>query len=122
MYALEDLLNTRGEDSVTSGPCVWVRRPRANTQACAVRDLVIEKAKRENGSKFTLKTSKQMSVPLKIQIHQLKSIYEILLNDCATYKVHPFFYPSLKNFMALQKRIQSHKHLVNQTIIIKRPV
>ena len=32
IYALEDLLNTRGEDSVTSGPCVWVRRPRANTQ------------------------------------------------------------------------------------------
>ena len=62
MYALEDLLNTRGEDSVTSGPCVWVRRPRANTQACAVKDLVIEKGnlptKRENGSKFTLKTSK----------------------------------------------------------------
>jgi len=32
IYALKDLLNTRGEDSVTSGPCVWVRRPRANTQ------------------------------------------------------------------------------------------
>ena len=29
MYALEDLLNTRGEDSVTNGPCVWVKRPRA---------------------------------------------------------------------------------------------
>ena len=27
MYALEDLSNTRGEDSVTSRPCVWVRRP-----------------------------------------------------------------------------------------------
>lgn len=27
-----DLLNTCGEDSVTSGPCVWLRRPRANTQ------------------------------------------------------------------------------------------
>ena len=34
MYALEDLLNTRGEDTVTSGPCVWVRKPRGNTQAC----------------------------------------------------------------------------------------
>ena len=28
--------------------------------------------KRENGSKFTLKTSKQMSVPLKTLIHQMK--------------------------------------------------
>ena len=46
MYALEDLLNTRGEDSVTSGPCVWVKRPRANTQACEVKDLVIEKGKK----------------------------------------------------------------------------
>lgn len=36
MYPLEGLLNTRGDDCVTSGPCVWVRRPRANTQACAV--------------------------------------------------------------------------------------
>ena len=24
MYALEDLLNTRGNDSATSGPCIWV--------------------------------------------------------------------------------------------------
>ena len=45
MYALEDLLNTRGDDSVTSGPCIWVKRPRANTQACEVKDLVIEKGK-----------------------------------------------------------------------------
>ena len=33
MYALEDLLNTRGSNSVTSGPCIWIKRPRANTQA-----------------------------------------------------------------------------------------
>ena len=48
MYALEDLLNTRGEDTVTS---VWVRRPRANTQACAVKDLIIEKGKRPSHNK-----------------------------------------------------------------------
>ena len=36
VYPLEDLLNTRGEDSVRSGPCVWFNRPRANTQACEV--------------------------------------------------------------------------------------
>ncbi|PFX28726.1 hypothetical protein AWC38_SpisGene6530 [Stylophora pistillata] len=45
MYALEDLSNTRGEDSVTSGPCVWVRMARANTQACEVKDLVNKKGK-----------------------------------------------------------------------------
>ena len=50
-YALEDLLNTRDEDSVTSGPCVWVRRPRANTQACAVKDLAIEKGKKPSHKK-----------------------------------------------------------------------
>ena len=90
-YALEDLLNTRDEDSVTSGPCVWVRRPRANTQACAVKDLAIEKGKKPSHKKrkrkqinFTLKTSRQMSVPLKTQIQQMRSIYESLPNDCAT--------------------------------------
>ena len=46
MYALGDLSNTRGEDSVTSGPCVWVRRARANTQACEVKDLFIKKGKK----------------------------------------------------------------------------
>ena len=43
MYALEDLLNSRGKDSVTSSPCIWVKRPRANTKACEVKDLAIEK-------------------------------------------------------------------------------
>ena len=51
MYALEDLLNTRGNDSVTSGPCIWVKRPRANTQACEVKDLVIEKGKKPSHKK-----------------------------------------------------------------------
>ena len=32
MYSLEDLLNTRGEDSVTSGPCRWVRKPLVNVE------------------------------------------------------------------------------------------
>ena len=51
MYALDDLLNTRGEESVTSGSCVSVRRPRANTQACEVKDLVIEKGKKPSHKK-----------------------------------------------------------------------
>ncbi|CAH3140007.1 unnamed protein product [Porites evermanni] len=51
MYALKDLLNTRGEESVTSDPCVWVRRPRANRQACELKDLVIEKGKKPSTKK-----------------------------------------------------------------------
>ena len=51
MYALKHLLNTRGEESVTSGPCVWVRRPRANMQACEVKDLFIEKGKKPSHKK-----------------------------------------------------------------------
>ena len=46
MYALEDLLNTRGRESVTSGPCIWVKKPRASTQACELKDLVIKKVKK----------------------------------------------------------------------------
>ena len=51
MYALEDLLNTRGSSSVTSGPCICTKRPRANTQACEVKDLVIEKGKKPSYKK-----------------------------------------------------------------------
>ena len=46
MYALEDLLNSRGKDSLTSGPCFWARR-----QACEVKDLVIEKSKKPSHEK-----------------------------------------------------------------------
>ena len=46
MYAVEDLLNTRGKDSVTSGPCFWAKR-----QACEVKDLVIEKGKKPSHEK-----------------------------------------------------------------------
>ena len=46
MYAVEDLLNTRGKDSVTSGQCFWAKR-----QACEVKDLVIEKGKKPSHEK-----------------------------------------------------------------------
>jgi hypothetical protein len=45
MYSLEDLLNTRGSDSATSGSCSWIKRPTSSTQPCEVRKLVIEKGK-----------------------------------------------------------------------------
>ena len=34
MYSLEDLLNTRGKDGVTSGPCIWVKKPRVASKLC----------------------------------------------------------------------------------------
>ena len=52
MYALEDLLNTRGEHSVTSAPCIWVKRPRADTQACEVKNLEIKKVKKPSHKKI----------------------------------------------------------------------
>lgn len=45
MYSLEDLLNTKPNDSSTSGPCLWVKRPTSSTQPCEVKKLVIEKGK-----------------------------------------------------------------------------
>ena len=43
MYSLQDMLNTRGEDSVTSGPCGWRRKPLANVESCEVKHLIITK-------------------------------------------------------------------------------
>ena len=45
MYSLEELLNSLGEDSVTSGPCLWVAKPQSDTKPCDVKDLDITKIK-----------------------------------------------------------------------------
>ena len=45
MYSLKDMLNTRGEDSVTSDPCKWVRKPLVNVEPCEVKHLIITKDK-----------------------------------------------------------------------------
>ena len=45
MYSLEDLLNTKHNNSSTSGSCLWVKRPTSSTQPCEVKKLVIEKGK-----------------------------------------------------------------------------
>ena len=86
MYALEDLLNIRGEDSVKSGQCVWVRRPTVNTQACAVKYIVIERGEKPSHKKRKRKEikMKEMSLFLKTQIHQMRSTYKSLPNNCAT--------------------------------------
>ena len=37
MYSLESLVNTEGKDSVTSGECLWQRRPRSSIKPCEVK-------------------------------------------------------------------------------------
>ena len=44
MYSLEELLNTRGEDSVTSAACQWIKKPTISSSPCDVRDLQIAKS------------------------------------------------------------------------------
>lgn len=51
MYSLEDLLHTRGKDSVTSGSCLWTKKPISSTKACEVSDLIIEKFKHSSSKK-----------------------------------------------------------------------
>lgn len=45
LYSLENLLNSRGEESVTSGPCLWARKARPDTTACELKDLTVAKKK-----------------------------------------------------------------------------
>lgn len=71
MYSLEDLLNSRDEDSVTSGPCPWVIRPTSDSKTCEVKDLKIRhasplKRKRKNGQVCLKgKRSRRSNLPLK---------------------------------------------------------
>ncbi|XP_028415470.1 uncharacterized protein LOC114538486 [Dendronephthya gigantea] len=43
MYSLEYLLNTEGKDSVTSGECLWKRKPKTSIKPCEVKDINISK-------------------------------------------------------------------------------
>ncbi|XP_046845626.1 uncharacterized protein LOC124439445 [Xenia sp. Carnegie-2017] len=43
LYSLDYLLNSRGEDSVTSKECKWIRRSRPDTAPCKLEDLQIKK-------------------------------------------------------------------------------
>ena len=51
MYSLEGLLHTRGKDSVTSGSCLWTKKPILSTKACKVSDLIIEKFRHSSSNK-----------------------------------------------------------------------
>jgi hypothetical protein len=45
MYSLEALLNSRGEESVTSRSCQWRPKPQSNSEPCEIKDVLIEKGK-----------------------------------------------------------------------------
>ena len=57
VYSLEHLLNSRCKDSMTSGPCKWVKRPTSDSKPCEVKNLKIGKfssplkRRRKNGHK-----------------------------------------------------------------------
>ena len=40
LYSFNDLLNSKGEDSITSKPCQWIRRPKPDTTPCELKDLL----------------------------------------------------------------------------------
>ena len=67
MYALEDLLNTRGSDSLTSAPCIWVKKPKADTRPCEVKNLVIQKAKKPSYNKRKRKHAFPQSVDIDVR-------------------------------------------------------
>ena len=63
-----DLLNTCGKDSITSGTCTWVKRQRASTVACKLKDLLIEKAKNPLSKKENKTHKKREYTSQNIQI------------------------------------------------------
>ncbi|CAB3994530.1 Hypothetical predicted protein [Paramuricea clavata] len=50
MYSLEALLNSRGEESVTSRSCQWRPKPQSNSEPCEIKDVVIEKESQKEKS------------------------------------------------------------------------
>ena len=57
LYSLEELLNSRGEDSVKSGPCLWIRKPIPETSPRELKDLKIGKGNGNSGKESTLNKS-----------------------------------------------------------------
>ena len=51
MYSLEALLNSRDEESVTSGTCQWKPKTQSNSEPCEIKDVVIEKIKAPSNKK-----------------------------------------------------------------------
>ena len=57
LYSLEELLNSRGEHSVTSGPCLWIRKPIPETSPCKLKNLKIGKGNGNSGKESTINKS-----------------------------------------------------------------
>ncbi len=45
------LLNSRDEESVTSGTCQWKPKTQSNSEPCEIKDIVIEKIKAPSNKK-----------------------------------------------------------------------
>jgi len=109
MYAL-DLLNTRCNDSVTSGPCIWVKRPRANTQACEVKDLVIKKGKktlykkRKREHTYNQNIDTDVCAPEDTNPPDEEYLKKFTQKMCKLKTDTPVILPLFKNFIALQKQ------------------
>ena len=76
MYSLEALLNSRGEESVTSGKCQWIPKPQTNSEPCEIKDLVIEKIKPPSNRKKTRKYTWLQNIdfdPRNVQDRKTKS-------------------------------------------------
>lgn len=67
MYSLEALLNSHGNDSATSGSCSWLKRPISSTQACEVRDLVMEKGKLPSNKKRKRKHTYPQNIDMDVR-------------------------------------------------------
>ena len=72
MYSLEETLNTRGEDSVTSAPCKWVKRPTASSKPCEIKELVIGKRNSPSKRKLFEETSEQVNTDKKANVQDKK--------------------------------------------------
>ena len=72
MYSLEETLNTRGEDSVTSAQCKWVKRPTASSKPCEIKELFIGKRNSPSKRKNVEETSEQVNTSKKANVQYKK--------------------------------------------------
>ena len=82
MYSLplEDLLNTRDNDSPTNVPCIWTKKPTTDSRPCDVKDLEIGKCeqplKNKRMNMSTANTSMLMSGMKMTEIYQQMMPYK----------------------------------------------
>ena len=82
LYSFNDLLNSKGEDSITSKPCQWIRRPKPDTTPCELKDLLekerlkITKKQNEEGVENICFPSilSMTRIPFQIEHHVHKNV------------------------------------------------